>query len=348
MTHPAGPQMLEVGTRPRRVVSTRRVVVSSVFVLLASTGAATFAASPQVLIPTVDGLQDAGLLTEIMAPMTRALRLVCAVGAVGALVVAVLLGPRADGRAGLHAAAARWAAAWALATVASLVFDLSQGSGIPLADLVAEGGSEALRVLARQVQALLLSAWLAALVSFLARRVDTHRGSLTVSGVALAALIPPALVGHSGGADVSWLATTSLLVHVVAVTVWTGGLLALCAHVSSSRLRQQGDLVARFSTLALGCYVAVGVSGIANAAARATPAELWDNRAYLGLLAVKLALFTTLGGFGWLHRRRFVRRSIDGMSPRFWSLAAVEVLLMVTALGIAVVLTHTAPGMPGH
>ena len=28
--------------------------------------------------------------------------------------------------------------------------------------------------------------------------------------------------------------------------------------------------------------------------------------------------------------------------------AGVEVLLMVAALGIAVVLSHTAPGMPGH
>lgn len=329
-------------------VSPSRVVWSSLFVVLVSSGAATLATSPQVLIPTVDGLQDAGLLTEIVAPMARGVRLVCAVGAVGALVLAVLMGPRADGRAGLHAAAGRWAAAWALATVVSLAFELSQGSGTPLADLVADGGSEALQVLARQVQALIISAWLAALVSFLARRVESFRGTVLVSGVALAALIPPVLVGHSGGVDVSRLATASLILHVVAVTMWTGGLLALCVHMSTSRADNRGSLVARFSALALGCYVAVAASGVANLAARVTPDDLWANRAYVGLLAAKLGLFVALGGFGWLHRRRFVRRAHENLDPKFWSVAAVEVLLMVTAMGIAVVLAHTAPGMPGH
>jgi putative copper resistance protein D len=169
-----------------------------------------------------------------------------------------------------------------------------------------------------------------------------------VSGVALAALIPPVLVGHSGSSVASPLATASLVLHVVAITLWTGGLLALCAHVGTSPLRQRGDVVARFSTMALACYIAVAVSGVANVAARVAPAELWENRDYLGLLTAKIALFAVLGGFGWMHRRRFVRRTDQGLSPRFWSLAGVEVLLMVAALGIAVVLSHTAPGMPGH
>ena len=107
-------------------------------------------------------------------------------------------------------------------------------------------------------------------------------------------------------------------------------------------------MVARFSTLALACYVAVAASGFANVAARVSPDELWENRDYLGLLTAKIALFAVLGGFGWMHRRRFVRRTDQNLSPSFWSLAGVEVLLMVAALGIAVVLSHTAPGMPGH
>lgn len=348
-TSTAAPRVTETADSHPAATPPGKLLTSAVLVVLATATAATLASTPDLLVPDTDRLQGPGLLTDIGAPMLRGLRLVCAVGTVGTLVVVLLLGRGAEREtAGLRTAAGRWAAAWAAVTIASLAFDLSQGSGTPVAELVADGGSEALEALARQVQALILSAWLAAMVAFFVHRVASRLGTVIVSGVALAALIPPVLVGHSGSSAASPLATSSLVLHVVAVTLWTGGLLALCVHVATSPLRHRGEVVARFSTLALACYVAVGASGVANIAARIAPDELWQNRDYLGLLVAKLALFAVLGGFGWMHRRRFVRRTEHGLSPRFWSLAAVEVLLMVAALGIAVVLSHSAPGMPGH
>lgn len=348
-TSTAAPRVTETARSGTAADSPGRLLTSTVLVVLASATAATLAATPELLVPAAERLEGPGLLTDIGAPMLRGLRLLCAVGTVGTIVVVQLLGrgPERD-TARLRVVAGRWAAAWAAVTIASLTFDLSQGSGTPVAELVADGGSEALEVLARQVQALILSAWLAALVAFFVHRVASHLGTVIVSGVALAALIPPVLVGHSGSSVASPLATGSLVLHVVAITLWTGGLLALCAHVGTSPLRQRGEVVARFSTLALACYVAVAASGLANVAARVAPDELWENRDYLGLLTAKIALFAVLGGFGWMHRRRFVRRTDQDLSPSFWSLAGVEVLLMVAALGIAVVLSHTAPGMPGH
>ncbi len=348
-TSTAPPRVTET-TRSRTAAdSPARLLTSTALVVLASAAAATLAVTPELIVPATERLQGPGLLTDVGAPMLRGLRTLCAVGTLGTLVVVLLLG-RGDEQdtTGLRVAAGRWAATWAAVTIASLVFDVAQGSGTPVAELVANGGSEALEVLASQVQALIVSAWLAALVAFFVHRVASHLGTVIVSGVALAALIPPVLVGHSGSSVGSPLATVSLVLHVVAISLWTGGLLALCAHVGTSPLRQRGDVVARFSTMALACYVTVAVSGVANVVARVAPDELWENGNYLGLLTAKIALFAVLGGFGWMHRRRFVRRTDQGLSPSFWSLAGVEVLLMVAALGIAVVLSHTAPGVAGH
>ncbi len=60
---------------------------------------------------------------------------------------------------------------------------------------------------------------------------------------------------------------SALVVHVVAVSLWTGGLLGLVLHVRAEPTLLPGA-VARFSPLALGAYLALAGSGLIAVAER--------------------------------------------------------------------------------
>src|SRR5690606_10297675 len=83
----------------------------------------------------------------------------------------------------------------------------------------------------------------------------------------LMTLMPLAVTGHSSSGGSHDIATNSLIIHLVAGTLWAGGLLALLVH--TLRDGSHTDIAARrFSGLALWCFAAMAVSGIVNAAVR--------------------------------------------------------------------------------
>ena len=86
---------------------------------------------------------------------------------------------------------------------------------------------------------------------------NTPLGAWTGLGVAIVATLPPAFTGHAASAGNHDLATSSIVVHTVAVTLWVGGLIALVWY---ARADGRYLLLAskRFSALALPLYLAVG------------------------------------------------------------------------------------------
>lgn len=323
----------------------RAVVGSVCFVLVSTALAASIATNPELLQPAVQGIREAGPLTDIAAPVARGLRVLGAVATVGALTVALLTGAAAQHTRAttLKIAAGRWAFLWAVAAGCSLVLELSQVSGLPIEEVLRGEGANAASGIAAQVTGLALTAWLAALVSFFARRVESVVGLRLVLLVAAVALIIPVLTGHSGHAGFNPVALGALALHVLAVSAWAGGLIALCAH-ADPRARLDSALLGRFSAMALVCYVVVAASGVANLWARLSWAELAASGPYAVLLLLKLTGFIALGVFGLTHRRKTLRRVAAGEPAAFWSLAAVEVAVMAAVLGIAVTLTATSPG----
>ncbi len=324
----------------------RRVVGSVCFVVVSTALAAGVATNPQVLDPAAQGLRDAGVFTDVAAPVARALRVLGAVATLGALTVALLAGGTTaqDNRTrSLKVAAGRWALLWALAAGCSLVLELSQVSGLPVSEVLRGAGTNAASDIASQVTGLALTAWLAALVWFFARRVESSAGLRLVLLVAAVALVLPVLTGHSGHAGFNPLTLGTLSLHVVAVSAWVGGLLALCVH-AAPQTRSDAGLLRRFSAMALLCYVVVAASGVANLWSRLSWAELVESGSYAVLLLLKLTGFLALGLFGLAHRRRTLSRLDAGERAAFWSLAAVELAVMAAVLGLAVTLTATAPG----
>lgn len=308
----------------------------------------------------VPGLPDAGTLTRWTLPVAKLILDLTSVLTVGALIVAVTLLPSAKGTLSaaahgyLHAAS--WlAAGWAAAAAVTLVFSVSQIIGLPVEAVLGDELTSYAGSLPQGI-ALMLVLLASTAVALFARTARSLNAAGGVLLLAVLALLPAPLTGHSATSPNHEIAVTSLALHVAAVALWAGGLAALVPY-ALRRGEHTAIAAHRFSRMALYCYLAVGVSGVLNAVSRlAGPAELVTSR--YGLLIVAKALaFTLLGYVGWLHRTRTLPKldrpagrsstaAGKGVGPRpgiFARLAGVEIAIMAATMGIAVALAQTAP-----
>jgi putative copper resistance protein D len=174
---------------------------------------------------------------------------------------------------------------------------------------------------------------------------NTRRGAWILLPLATYNLTPMALQGHAAHGT---LLKYGLMAHIIAISLWVGGLAALITH-----LRNRPILLAtaapRFSTLALACYTAVAASGIVAAwRLLGSLPSLWGSR-YGVLIMLKAAALIALGTFGWWHRRHTIHRIRANQGTgttrarrAFIRLAAAEVAIMVAAVAIAVALSRSA------
>ncbi|MEU8200020.1 cytochrome c oxidase assembly protein [Streptosporangium sp. NPDC049046] len=301
------------------------------------------AASPRI----IPGLPDQGSFTRWGLPLAKLTMDAAGVLTVGTLLAAAFLLPNDKGLLGKPALgyvkAASWIAlVWAGAAAATMVFSLSEALGLPVADVL--GGDE-LTSFASQVSqgiALTLVVLFSVAIALFARGAITAGAAGGLLVLALATMLPPALTGHSASSPNHDLATTGVAVHLVVLALWVGGLGVLCAHA----LRRQPHLeiaAARFSSLALWCFVGVGLSGLFSVLARLSAISELFTSAYGLLLLAKTAAFALLGAVGWWHRTRTLPLLAAGGSGAFLRFAGGEIVVMFAAVGLAVALSRTAP-----
>lgn len=294
-------------------------------------------------LPVPLGLPDPGALTAIGLPVTQFAHEMAGVAVVGLLFLRAVLLPRATGpvRAHLAAVTVRWAWLWAASTVAWIAFTLSDLIGTGVGDLlghadavVAVSGTD--RVLAQYA-----TLWVALAIALFGARLSGNAAAGAALLITAAALLPSALTGHAGHHASPGVAMAALGLHLVGAAIWIGPLLAIVVH-----LRAFPDdvrvAVPRFSTAALVCVLAVGLSGVLESAVmlEGWAALLGTDRGHL--IVAKTVAFVLLAGFGYWHRRRTVPAARTGRLQPLLRLAAGELLLMGATVGIAVVLSITA------
>ncbi|GAA0968968.1 cytochrome c oxidase assembly protein [Acrocarpospora macrocephala] len=292
--------------------------------------------------PTIAGLPSPGSLTRWGLPIVRLVHDICAVATVGILVVSVIAAQDAKARASLAQAAGRWAVVWTFSASLTALLTLSDFLGLPVGEAVESGVLPTFLFNIPQGQAFLIVTVLALAVSIGVLLPLGTWGRVALLATAVVTVLPPAYAGHSASAADHNLAVSSLMLHIAAVTIWVGGLLALVLL-----LRDSTDLVTtvrRFSALALCCYIAVGVSGTINAWVRVGGLEPIFTTRYGLLILAKIAALLVLGWFGWRHRRTTIEAmsSGDTRAP-FLRLAAGEIVVMLATVGLAVGLSRTAP-----
>ena len=161
--------------------------------------------------------------------------------------------------------------------------------------------------------------------------------SVVFLGIALLGLVAPVFQSHSSSSGSHSLAIGSLVVHVTALALWVGGVIAIALMKDEDRVIS----LPRFSQMALWAAIAVVVTGIANAWTRLNFSSAWST-AYARIVIVKALLTAVLIGIGYINRRELVKREKTG-----WTLLSriivVEALVMSFAVVLGSWLSNTKP-----
>ena len=211
---------------------------------------------------------------------------------------------------------------WAISTGLSILATLANILGTGISDAL---DPNSLRSFISQItlgKYMFIQLCLALLVASIVIRIRAVAGASALLLISLAALVAPVFESHSASSGSHALAIGSLVVHVVAISFWVGGLIA----ISFLNAADRAIALPRFSALALWGAVAVSVSGTANAWARLNFKDAWSSD-YARIVLVKLLFTSILIFFGYLNRRHLSGSlKLDG--KKLSRLISFEVLIM--------------------
>ena len=237
---------------------------------------------------------------------------------------------------------ASWAAAiWLLSAASYFVMTYLSAAGITIS--YGPEFSSGLWLFATEIELGVLLAWnlaFAFILSLSTIMFPSGRMIAVNTALGIAGLYPLAESGHASSDIGHAIAVNSMLMHLVGISVWVGGLIALFA-IYFDEPDKRSVLVKRYSTLALFAFILVAVSGLTGGFIRLyQPGDLLSS--YGLLLITKVAVLVVLGCFGAWHRLKLIR-SIESGSSSFIRIVGVEIAIMGIALALATALARTAP-----
>ncbi|WP_434615859.1 cytochrome c oxidase assembly protein [Arthrobacter sp. A5] len=378
---------MPVTTAPQKTPSTHGSVaaagIRSVW-LLGGGGAALLALVIALIFSgaaAAKALVDPGALTRWGLPVSLTIHNLSIAAVIGALIFAVVLLPKElkPTRSSPAARAARSTrdapyppapehpaftramtlaagagALWTISAAAVLIFTYSDIAGLPISG-TGDYSNQLVYFMTDQPtgQAWLSICIFAAVVTTLCFGIRSQTGLGLTLVLALLGLVPQALIGHSSSGSDHEGAVNSLLLHIIGVALWVGGIIALAA-VSGKLGLLTAPVLKRFSALALVCFFVVFASGVINAAIRVTSWDSLFSSSYGQLIMAKTVAIIVLGSIGYMHRSWIIPRLESGTSGKqalsatrvLWQLILSELIIMGATSGIAVALSRSAPPQP--
>lgn len=150
--------------------------------------------------------------------------------------------------------------------------------------------------------------------------------------LAIASISAPVFESHSASGGSHLIAIGTLIVHVVALTLWVGGLAAIILNNEIDK-----DIaLKRFSPLAMWAAISVVTSGVINGWLRMNFLDAWSGT-YALLITEKLVLTGILLVLASVVRNRFLR------NLQIKKLIKFEFLLLTLIIFIGTLLSRTAP-----
>ena len=234
------------------------------------------------------------------------------------------------------------ASVWFIGVVGSILFTLAQILDTPISGAL---DVMTIRSFITQItlgQYLAFEAVIALIIfvcAFQARKILTIIFLLAAS---ILGLIAPVFQSHAASGGSHSLVIGSLVIHVIALSLWVGGIFAIAMLSASDR----AIAVPRFSQLALWAAIAVVVSGTINAWTRLNFESAW-NSTYAYIVIAKSLATIALVGLGYLHRKNLEgKQSINWVG--FAKLLTVEATIMVVTVAMGAWLSNTSsPDRPG-
>jgi copper transport protein len=174
------------------------------------------------------------------------------------------------------------------------------------------------------------------------------RGARKPAIVAAAAVCAVGLIGtwtltdHSRTGVQPWLGVPMASVHLLAMTLWFGGLLLLLTCVLVRPHASLEPVVPRFSRFALPCFAVLGATGLYLAWRQVGTFPALPQTDFGKLLLLKAGIVAAIVGLAYLSRRA-VAGSRGDLERRLRVSVAGEAFLGIAVLGVTATLVNTAP-----
>ena len=235
------------------------------------------------------------------------------------------------------------AAVWVIGVIGSIIFTLALILDSPIS--VALDGT-VIRSFVTQYDLgkyLAFEAILAYAVFIFSFRVKKILSLILLLIISLVGLVAPVFQSHSASGGSHSLVIGSLIIHVIGLSLWVGGILAIGMLSASDR----AIAVPRFSQLALWAAIAVVISGVVNAWARLNFLSAW-NSTYAYIVIAKTLATIALITLGYLHRKNLSgKESINWVG--FGKLLTIEAAIMIVTVALGSWLSNTgSPDRPGE
>ncbi len=235
---------------------------------------------------------------------------------------------------------ARWSAAsWAAAAGFNILLTLANILDLPLRQVL---DFQTLKSFVTQItlgQYMLFQLLVAIAISFLAPKLNRTGPITFLLLLTLLAIALPLFQSHSASDGSHALAVGSLIIHVLAISFWVGGIFALALLDENEKVLA----VPRFSQLALWAAIAVVISGATNSWTRLNFLSAWHS-AYAYVVIAKILLTLGLLYIGYQHRRNISLRLQSQMNwAKFAQLASIELSIMIIVLALGTWLSSNRP-----
>ena len=283
-----------------------------------------------------------------LSTVFKYLSLIGSFAVIGTLLAMAFLLLDANGKLSTSALKLRsilWVASltWAVGAFGTIIFTLASILGQSISVAL---DPTVLRSFITQItlgQYLLFEGLVSLFIAAVAMRIQKVLTAIFLLIFAIIGLVAPIFQSHAASSGSHGLAIGSLVIHVVGLSLWVGGVIAIAVLDPEDR----PVALPRFSVLALWCVIAVVISGTVNAWARLNFKLAWETT-YAQVVIVKVVLTVVLVGFGYAHRKKLAQRdSIDWKG--FGRLIFAESVVMISTVAMGAWLSsNQAPIRPGR
>ena len=178
-------------------------------------------------------------------------------------------------------------------------------------------------------QYLLFQTLIALFVAITSRVLTSSGYTALLLLISLIAIAAPVFQSHSASSGSHALAIGSLFIHVIALSFWVGGVIAIALLNDDDRKIS----LPRFSHIALWAAIAVVISGVINASARLNFAAAWST-SYAFVVILKVVITSVLLFFGYKHRNYLAAKpSVNWQAMTRLISVEAAIMIFVTALG---------------
>ena len=253
---------------------------------------------------------------------------------IGSLLALALLVLDKDGKLSTSGAKIRSiisisAFAWFFSSVLNILFTLANILGESVTAVLDPAVLQSFVLQISLGQYLFFQTLIALFVAITSRVLTSSGYTAILLLISLIAISAPVFQSHAASSGSHALAIGSLLIHVIALSFWVGGVIAIALLNQDDRKIS----LPRFSQIALWAAIAVVISGVINASARLNFAAAWTS-SYAYVVILKVLITFVLLYFGYKHRNYLAAKpSVNWRAMTRLISVEAAIMIFVTALG---------------